>query len=64
MITLLLLLLAWGVLAYRRAALRRFTLVTAILLVLGTFWGDVGATGWLVFAVLAGVLNLIPLRAS
>lgn len=64
MITLLLLLLAWGVLAYRRASLRRFTLVTAIILVAGTFWGEVGPTGWLVFALVAGVLNLLPLRTS
>ncbi|WP_319781907.1 acyl-CoA dehydrogenase FadE [Oceanisphaera sp. IT1-181] len=64
MITLLLLLLAWGVLAYRRASLRRFTLVTAVILVAGTLWGEVGPTGWLVFAVMAGVLNLLPLRTS
>lgn len=64
MITLLLLLLVWGVLAYRRASLRRFTLVTAIILVAGTFWGDVGPASWLVFALLAGLLNLLPLRTS
>ena len=64
MITLLLLVLVWGVLAYRRATLRSFTLFTALLLLAGTVWGDVGATSWLVFALVAGVLNLLPLRAS
>lgn len=64
MITLLLLLLTWGVLAYRRASLRHFTLFTAVLLVAGTLWGDVATVSWLVFVVIAGVLNFSPLRTQ
>ena len=64
MITILLLVLAWGVLAYRRTSLRSFTLATTAVLVLGTLFGEVGPLCWLVFAVLAAVLNLAPLRTQ
>lgn len=62
MITLLLLVLAWSLLAYRRASLLTFSWLTAAVLVLGTLFGEVGPSCWLVFAVLAAVLNLTPLR--
>ena len=64
MLTILLLVLVWGLLAYRRASLFSFTLATAIVLVLGTLFGEVGPTCWLVFAVAAAVLNLTPLRSQ
>lgn len=64
MITILLLVLVWGMLAYRRASLFSVTLATAMVLVLGTLFGEAGPISWLVFAVLAALLNLIPLRTQ
>ncbi|WP_417616328.1 acyl-CoA dehydrogenase FadE [Oceanisphaera sp.] len=64
MLTILLLVLAWSLLAYRRASLFSFTLATGILLMLGTLFGEVSSTCWLVFAVAAAVLNVTPLRSQ
>ncbi len=64
MITLLLLLIFWACLAYHRSRLLTTTLVTALVLAVGSLLGEVSPVCWLVFAVLAALLNLPPLRAS
>ncbi|PSJ44878.1 acyl-CoA dehydrogenase [Zobellella endophytica] len=62
MVTALLLLLTWGGLAYRQNRLVVATLVTAVILGLGTALGEVGPVVWLLFSLVAGVLNLPALR--
>ena len=64
MITLLLLLLVWCLLLYQRRRLWTATWISALVVVFGTLLGEVNAGGWLVFTVLAAVLNLAPLRAA
>ncbi|MBM7457077.1 acyl-CoA dehydrogenase [Oceanisphaera litoralis] len=64
MITLLLLLISWAVLAYHGFSLLAITRVTLLVLVVGTLLGEVSPACWLVFAVLATLLNLPPLRAA
>ncbi|ATG74730.1 acyl-CoA dehydrogenase [Zobellella denitrificans] len=62
MVTALLLLITWGGLAYRQSRLVTASLLTAAILVLGTLLGEVGPLVWLLFAVVAAVLNLPALR--
>ncbi|OXS15788.1 acyl-CoA dehydrogenase [Zobellella denitrificans] len=62
MITALLLLITWGGLAYRQSRLVTASLLTAAILALGTLLGEVGPLVWLLFAVVAAVLNLPALR--
>ncbi|MBL1378703.1 acyl-CoA dehydrogenase FadE [Zobellella iuensis] len=62
MVTALLLLITWGGLAYRQARLVTSSLATAAILALGTLLGEVGPLIWLLFAVVAAVLNLPALR--
>lgn len=62
MVTALLLLITWGGLAYRQSRLVTASLLTAAILALGTLLGEVGPLVWLLFAVVAGVLNLPALR--
>ncbi|MBO1518553.1 acyl-CoA dehydrogenase FadE [Oceanisphaera pacifica] len=64
MTTLLLLIVAWGILAYRRASLFTVTYVSASVLLLGTALGQVSPVGWLVFAVIAAIFNLKPMRSQ
>lgn len=62
MVTALLLLITWGTLAYRQSRLVTASLLTALILAIGTLLGEVGPLVWLLFAVVAGVLNLPALR--
>src|SRR5690554_6506491 len=62
MVTALLLLITWGTLAYRQSRLVTASLLTAAILALGTLLGEVGPLVWLLFAVVAAVLNLPALR--
>ncbi|WP_116473701.1 acyl-CoA dehydrogenase FadE [Zobellella maritima] len=62
MVTALLLLLAWGMLAYRQASLLSATLITAIILAIGSGLGQVAPAVWLIFAVMAVVVNVSSLR--
>ncbi|MHA6964931.1 acyl-CoA dehydrogenase FadE [Zobellella denitrificans] len=62
MVTALLLLITWGGLAYRQSRLVTASLLTAAILALGTLLGEVGPLVWLLFAVVAAVLNLPALR--
>ncbi|MDX1270066.1 MAG: acyl-CoA dehydrogenase family protein, partial [Oceanisphaera sp.] len=64
MITLLLLLISLSILAYRRSHLPTATLISALVLVVGTLLGEVHSSLWLMFAVLAALLNLTPLRSG
>ncbi|MGO2089934.1 MAG: acyl-CoA dehydrogenase FadE [Oceanisphaera sp.] len=64
MMTLLLLILAWGILAYRRQSLLTVTWVSALVLLLGTALGQVGTISWLVFGGIAAILNLKPVRTQ
>ncbi|GAA3525318.1 acyl-CoA dehydrogenase FadE [Zobellella aerophila] len=64
MVTALSLLLAWGMLAHRQASLLAGTLLTAVILAMGTTLGQVAPVVWLIFAVPAVVLNLSSLRQS
>ncbi|WP_445397492.1 acyl-CoA dehydrogenase FadE [Zobellella sp. An-6] len=62
MVTALLLLLTWGGLAYRQSRLVIASLLTALILAIGTLLGEVGPVVWLLFALVAGLLNLPALR--
>ena len=62
MVTALLLLITWGGLAYRQSRLVTASLLTALILAIGTLLGEVGPLVWLLFAVVAAVLNLPALR--
>ncbi|WP_298722867.1 acyl-CoA dehydrogenase FadE [uncultured Oceanisphaera sp.] len=64
MITLLLLLISWSILAYRRSRLSTTTLISALVLAVGTLLGEVHSSLWLIFAVLAALLNMTPLRSG
>lgn len=62
MVTALLLLITWGTLAYRQSRLVTASLLTALILAIGILLGEVGPLVWLLFAVVAAVLNLPALR--
>ncbi|WP_429131451.1 acyl-CoA dehydrogenase FadE [Aeromonas dhakensis] len=63
-LTLLGVILVIGAMAYRRASLFTSTLATAAALIAGTLYGHVPLLVWVLFAVIAILLNLVDFRRN
>ncbi len=56
------LVLVLGALAYHRAGLKMFTIITAAILMVGSILGIAGLFGWLAFLILAVPVNITAIR--